>query len=128
MELNKKIKVKILSFENPNKFWFRTVCEMQNLQTEINSYLSESDVKHNYLPTTDELIIVHILDRYTIRRVKKVIDENKIIISALENGHTSWISRCSIIQLTELTIADTAINSIHMGSIDDIFPARQVCL
>lgn len=127
MELNKKIQINILSIKNPGKFWFRTLNESKRIQAALSSYLKKCDVAENCdFPEKDRMIIVKANNIYSIARVEKVVNETKIKVSRLENGHTSWVPSHNIIPLNDQNLADTVINSILMGSIKGVSPAQQV--
>ncbi|XP_031625285.1 uncharacterized protein LOC116341975 [Contarinia nasturtii] len=95
-----------------------------NLKEYISTYHDEYIENKNYLPNLDDVVIVETNKHYSIQRVKEVCDENKIIVTKIENGHTSWCSSDRILQLRDESLANKFVKSILMGSIYGICPAE----
>lgn len=126
MELHRMTEIVILNVENPNKFWFRTIDHQTRLEEALKSYLKAiQNVKNNFRPKNNEVIVAKIRNQFKIVRVRKV-DDKSICISILETGEIRKVDHNDVKQLSE-QIRSEAINSIFMGSISsDIVPAIKV--
>lgn len=127
MELNKKIRIKIYNVESPGKFWFRTMSDAKEIKVRLGSYLERYGQGEEYTPKIGEIVIIEVFNRDRIVRVKKILDENLIVISFLENGHQFHVSNENLIPLKDRELADLAINSVWTGSINGALPAKAVC-
>lgn len=130
MELNKSVQIKVLNIVSPQQFFFQTVADVKQIQSDLMAYLAlhyaECKENNNYVPKIDEVIIVEKNNRFSMRRIKKIYNKSKIVVSALENGQTSWCCFQQIIPLIDKSLTERWINSILKGSIQCIVPASQV--
>lgn len=127
MELNRKIRIKIYNVESPGKFWFRTMSDAKEIKGRLETYLEQYGQDEKYMPKIGDTVIVEVFNRNRIVRVKKILNENLIVISILENGHQCHVPNENIIQLKDRELADLAINSVWTGSINGALPAKAVC-
>lgn len=127
MELNKNFEIKILSVENPGQFWFRTVTDEKHIQDALKQYEQENrNTNCDYVPQNGDLIIIRLLNTFSVVRVERLLNENKIATFFLENGRKEIVQRGNVVRLSDKSLGDEVLNTIRMGKISDILPLEKV--
>lgn len=125
MELHKKCEIKIFRIESPQKFWFRTLRNEMKIQKSLDLYFRENNPKKNYKPLINEVIIIKVVNKYSIVCVEKMTNDN-IVVSFIETGKTKIINNADVIELKDQEIVNGAKNTVLIGAIDGILPATVV--
>lgn len=124
MELYKKAPIKIISVANPNRFWFRTKENERIINADIQAYMV-SKRSGRFVPKLNEKVIVKWDERFEIAQIKNVDNESDEFFCLLTNGNLHKVKRHDITPLPN-QLANKAFDTIFLGSIVDVIPAKMV--
>lgn len=128
MNKNERYQIIVHNVINPQRFWFRTLQDEEELKDRLQTYIEQCSSTGYYVPNVDELVIALAYNRYSIVRVISVDENNnQVRYFILENGHTGSDSINSFIALNDTSLSHFVINTILTGSICGVKPAKMVC-
>lgn len=129
MELYKKIGIQILSAESPGKFWFRTKQSENKLIANIEAYMKSHRNSKNICSSISQLndmVIVKSDGKFEIAQIKNIDKELDIFSCLSPNGIVRKLTGHDILPLKNQNLANEAIETILIGSIVGVVPAKMV--
>lgn len=128
MELHKKTEIKIISIENPSRFWFRTKENDRKLNAAIEEYMvSRLKANDQYVPQlNDMVVIVESKTSYIIGKISNfVASTSDEIWCTFLNGNVCRVKRHDITPLPN-ELVNNVIDTTLLGSIAGLVPVKMV--
>lgn len=115
----------MLNVENPHKFWYRSICDDEKLQSDLSDYVSKNKV--DFVPSDEQYVIVEIDNRFSVARISKVENDEKVCIQTVD-GREMVIVCSNLTKLSDTKLIEVAENTMCIGSLIYISPAAKVSI